>query len=267
MTNAKLTRSTNEWGLSINRESPIALYQQIADALRAEINSGRRRPFERLPTEHDLVEKLGVSRVTVRQAVRVLVESGLIFARQGKGLFIAGPPIEHELGTLRGFYDSLVMQGYHPRTSVLKFSREDTPPLISQLKQFDGAYYRFQRLYQIEELAIVLADVVLPSFGMELIREDVERYPVYSILQKIIKRDVVRASAQMSATRVPAEVATLLNVTSQETVLHMERTSFDQNGICLESTHFYILPEMFAFQMEVAGPLAISSAIRRVNPS
>lgn len=250
---------------TVDRASPVALYEQIAEILASEIHSKRRKAFERLPSEHEFTEIFGVSRVTVRQAMRKLAGSGLIVARQGKGLFVAGPPVEQELGALRGFYDSLVLQGYQPETAVIDFKRETPSLSIPELKQFDCDIYRFRRLYKIEDVAIVVADVYVPSFGIKLTREDVEQLPVYALIRKVLNRDVVRASVQVRAARTPDDVADLLSIGRNTPVLHMDRTSFDSRGLVLENTRFYIQPEMFAFQLDVAGPLDISSAIRRVN--
>ncbi|MCA9772091.1 MAG: FadR family transcriptional regulator [Myxococcales bacterium] len=58
---------------------------QVADALRAEILTGRHAPGERLPSEHELAARFGVSRLTVREAVKALAGQGLVRVQQGTG--------------------------------------------------------------------------------------------------------------------------------------------------------------------------------------
>jgi GntR family transcriptional repressor for pyruvate dehydrogenase complex len=71
-------------------------YQQLADDLRAEITSGRLQPGERLPPEPELCVKIGVSRSTVREALRLLASQHLIVTTRGVtgGSFVAHPDAE-----------------------------------------------------------------------------------------------------------------------------------------------------------------------------
>lgn len=66
-------------------------YLQLADDLRQELRSGRHAAGAHVATEHDLVRNRGVSRVTVRKAVDVLIGEGLLERRAGKGLFARQP--------------------------------------------------------------------------------------------------------------------------------------------------------------------------------
>ena len=73
------------------------LYHQIADQLRAGIASGVYPPDSRLPTEHELATRLGVSRPTVRQALDLLAREGIVVRVKGSGTFAAGGPWVHQL--------------------------------------------------------------------------------------------------------------------------------------------------------------------------
>src|SRR5258707_7713052 len=68
-----------------------AKYQQIADRLRDQIDSGALQPGERLPSEPDLVTQFDASRNTVRLALALLTNQGLVVTRQGLGTFVTEP--------------------------------------------------------------------------------------------------------------------------------------------------------------------------------
>jgi GntR family transcriptional regulator len=68
-----------------------AKYQQIADRLRDQIDSGALEPGERLPSEPDLVRQFDASRNTVRLALALLTNQGLVVTRQGLGTFVTEP--------------------------------------------------------------------------------------------------------------------------------------------------------------------------------
>ena len=245
--------------------SPV-LYVRIADDLAARIRSRELAPFAKLPSESELMAEYGVSRVTVRQSLRKLAEAGLVISRQGKGVFVAGAVVSQELSTLRGFYDSLVLQGHDPKATVVSFEHHRPKVAAGGLAPFEYDVYRFRRLYCLGDMPIAVADVTLPGAGRVVSREDVERFPVYALLRHVVKREVARAGVQVRAARSEAGIAKLLNVPPGATILQMERTSYDPKGLAVETTVFHIPPEVFAFQLEVAGPLQIASSLKRIDP-
>ena len=70
---------------ALDRDLAVPLYHQLQNILKAEIEMGRWRPDERLPSEQELGERFQVSKITVRQALTDLAQSGYIrgFVRQG----------------------------------------------------------------------------------------------------------------------------------------------------------------------------------------
>ena len=64
-------------------------YETVASKITALISSTGLQPGERLPTEHELGEQLGVSRTVVREAIKLLVAAGLVYTRRGSGLYVA----------------------------------------------------------------------------------------------------------------------------------------------------------------------------------
>ena len=246
--------------------SPV-LYERIAEELARDIRAKRLPPFAKLPSEAELMELHGVSRVTVRQALRKLADAGLVISRQGKGVFVAGVVVNQELSALRGFYDSLVAQGHDPGSTVLAFECRRSSVATPELQRFEYDIYTFRRLWRIGDLPVAVADASIPGNGKTVTRQDVERLPVYSIVRDVIGREVARASVQVRAARSSADIAKLLKVPSGATILQMERTSYDAEGLAVEATRFSVPPEVFAFQMEVAGPLQIASSIKRIVPA
>jgi DNA-binding transcriptional regulator YhcF (GntR family) len=69
-----------------------AVYRQIADDLRRQIDNGEWGPGHKIPSERDLQNAYRVSRVTSRRAVEVLVAEGLVTPVHGSGVFVAEPP-------------------------------------------------------------------------------------------------------------------------------------------------------------------------------
>jgi GntR family transcriptional regulator len=98
------------------------LYEQVADALRAEIRQGRYRPGDKLPSERELSETFKVSKVTARQAIVQLRAEGLVTSRVGYGVLVAepGPPRRLSDDILRGeaFYRAVGRLGLEPNVAT-----------------------------------------------------------------------------------------------------------------------------------------------------
>lgn len=86
-----------EWGIRLDRRNPgtsngVPLYLQVERRIEDLLLRGRYKSGDRIPPEVQLVESLGVSRITVRAGLTRLVERGLLERRQGSGTFLVRPP-------------------------------------------------------------------------------------------------------------------------------------------------------------------------------
>ena len=73
----------------MNKLSNKPLYDQVFDQIKDMIRSGTYCAGDQLPSEKELMERMGVSRVTVRQALRLLADAGIIETRKGKGSIVS----------------------------------------------------------------------------------------------------------------------------------------------------------------------------------
>lgn len=253
--------------MKVERDSSVSLYVQIADRLAREIAEGRHKPFERLPSEQSLMERYGVSRVTVRQAIGLLARQGLVEPKQGKGTFVAGPVVRHELADLRGFYDELVRSGNPPKTRLLKFEpREADAQTEVLLGAGPGEAMFLKRLYLLETHPFALARAWLPPIAKAISWQQAETNPLYSILENLLGQRVTRADVSIIARETDAEEARLLELPPRSPVLVMQRASYSPEGKGLEYSQFTVRPENYRFCLSVHGPLAITRQIQEVAP-
>ncbi len=110
----------------LNRGSGIPLYHQIQQRLLDQIQSGELKPGEPLPSIQRIAARMGVSQMTVRQAVRALCETGVIYSRQGKGTFISGIKLERDFRYVLSFSEETIARGATPSSRTLSF-RIQTP--------------------------------------------------------------------------------------------------------------------------------------------
>lgn len=251
--------------MKIRRESNITLYMQIADRLAREITSGRYKAFQRLPTEHDLMARYRVSRITVRQAIAQLIRQELVVSKQGKGTFVAGPVVQHALEELKGFYDTLIGQGHAPQTQLLEFGPKETPADIGLLlgASVKHAVY-LKRIYSLQGRPFALARAWLPPAAQRVAWDEATLNPLYAILQNLLSLKVERAEVSIIARQAETEESDLLKLKPASPLLVMERTSYSHAGEALEISRFSILPEHYRFRLSVQGPLAITRQIQEV---
>lgn len=152
---------------SINRESPIPVYYQVATDLKTRIRNEEWGKNGQIDPENDLVLQYGVSRVTLRQALAELEKDGLIKRYRGRGAFVNENPNQfiHELKY------SLVTGNYEPddaqslKAEVLEIVKIPEPykPVSDslRLKQDEAAIY-FKRLFFLEGKPIAIGKSWLP---------------------------------------------------------------------------------------------------------
>lgn len=247
----------------LRRDSHVALYAQVADLLKREIAAAPHPPAGRLPSEHDLMRRFGISRITVRQAIDLLIKEGLVVRKQGKGTYLAGSTVRHELQELRGFYDVMVAQGLRPEIRLLRFELIEPPPdVLARLQPQDRRLMFLQRLYSLEGEPIGLASTWLPAAASGVTWEQAETHPSYSILQQLLGIKIARASLAIRGRLAGRSLARTLNVSPKSAVLVLERTSYDREARAREFTEFFVDSESYAFTLSAEGPLPIDSGLR-----
>ncbi len=102
------------------------VWQQIRNALRADIDQGRYPPGGKLPTEADLSRRFGVNRHTIRRALAELHAAGLTRSQRGSGVFVAARPMSYPLGPRVRFHASMEAAGQVPAKEILRL--ETIPP-------------------------------------------------------------------------------------------------------------------------------------------
>jgi GntR family phosphonate transport system transcriptional regulator len=97
----------------------VTVWRQIAEAIEAEIAGGGLAPGVRLPTEAALSLRFGVNRHTVRQAVKSLVDKGVVRVTQGSGTYVEAKPLAYPISTRTRFSEIVVGQARDPAGKVI----------------------------------------------------------------------------------------------------------------------------------------------------
>ena len=244
----------------LDRSSVEPLYRQLAFTLLQMIDTGELAVGQRLPSEAALMKSFGVSRITVRQANELLVKHGKVTAHRGKGTYVAGRVLHHDLDALQGFYAALRSQGIEPKTNLIEWSA-DAGAFDDQRPASTDLPVRLKRLYAIDDRPFAVVVGYLPSAAATLGKVRAERLSVYEILTDFMGVRVARASVAIRCEFASNEVAILLGLKKRSMVLVMERQSFASDDQTCEFMRIFILPERYEFRLKVTGPFEIAPAV------
>ncbi len=155
-------------------------YQQIATDLRgriAELGGGRL-----LPSESDLSAEFAASRVTVRRALELLRDEGLVESRQGFGWIVSGEPLRQQLSELVTIEGELEAKGFEPSRQILEFAFETATKRVRAILGTDQVL-RVRRLNLADGAPFAVVTVWCPAeLGQHLSRRAVEHRPFYELL-------------------------------------------------------------------------------------
>ncbi len=163
---------------TLNRTNPLPLYAQLKEGLRSWIEQGLEdgslAPNDQIPPEYELTERFQVSRITVKRALDDLVAEGLVYSRQGKGTFIAGRKVEHDLGL---FSHTVMMEklGLVPSSQVLEAALIPAPSKVAQFLAIEEGVevVKLARLRLANEEPLSISTTYLPHHLVpNLLRHD-----------------------------------------------------------------------------------------------
>jgi DNA-binding LacI/PurR family transcriptional regulator len=162
------------------RDSPVPLYQQLLKEVRSRIVTGEWAVGSRLPNELDLASELGVSRMTVRQALSAAVDAGLLVRMRGKGTFVAHGVEQAEM---RGFVGHVVPFLSHSFDTRMLLGVESVLKVEGYRLVFsnsEGDIHAEQQMLQQLEAEGMLGCIVEPVDGQDdvLTQWVTRRYPV-----------------------------------------------------------------------------------------
>jgi DNA-binding GntR family transcriptional regulator len=227
-------------GVRLDHSSPVPLYHQAAQALERAIEDGRLPRGGKMDGELDLAEQLGISRPTMRAALKQLVDKGLLIRRRGVGTVVATKPVRRAVA-LTSLYDDLKEAGREPTTSVLGFGEALCPPEVAEQLGLEPAapVLRFERLRVAGDDPIALMRNFVPVGLAGIEKEDLERTGLYDLFRRSGIAPHV-ATQRVGARKAGDEEAELLEIERGDPVLTMTRTAYDTGGRPIEyGSHSY----------------------------
>lgn len=236
-------------GVTLDHNSPVPLYYQAARILEEAIEDGRLPKGSKLDSELDLAKQLEISRPTMRAAIRLLVDKGLLIRKRGIGTTVAPKPVRRAVA-LTSLYDDLKEAGREPGTRVLAFEETPCPPEIAERLGLEPAapVLRFERLRLADSEPIACMRNVVPAGLLEIEKKDLERTGLYELFRNSGISPHV-ATQRVGAQKAGSEEAEALEIDPGDPVLTMYRLTYDTNGRPIEYSCHRYPAESYWFEM------------------
>jgi len=225
------------------------LYHRVQSAIRFVIEDGQLGDDDALPPERDLAQSLEVSRVTVRNAIRGLVEEGLLVQRHGAGTFVSRR-IEMPLKTPTSFSEDMHARGMEPEYTMLDRHTGPATPLEADMLELSPGTV-VTRLYRVRSANKKPMCLELTSVPADVLPRDVDLgASLYSLLASRKARPV-RALQRLRAVLLEPEQARLLGVAPASAGLFVEQQSFLESGKPVEYTRTHYRGDSYDFVAEL----------------
>lgn len=240
----------------IDRNARLPLYHQLHEILHSRIIRGFWKPGDRLPTESEMVVEYGVSRITVRTVLDMLVKEGLIYRQAGRGTFVAHATLEQGLTHLISFTEDMQRRGYTVSTRVLFSGLMPANAYIAEkLRVSVGeelACLKRLRLADGEPMCIEYSHFV-HSHCRGILDHD---FSTHSLRDVKIREYGIRwshARQTVQAINASKEVAGLLGIRTRGALLFFERVSFSQDRVPMEFLQAYYRGDRYVLHNELQG--------------
>ena len=239
----------------------IPLYMQIAESLLEQIVTGKLSPEERLPSERELSKQLNVSRMTLRAALQVLDNKGLLVRRPGDGTYIANPKIERQAAKLVPFTESMRKRGYQTSAKVIVLEQRLAEVSIANRLNIpvSSLVYYCQRLRLINQEPVMLEQFTMPrDYFPNLEKYDLEKRSFYEIAENEYGVTIRQAQQSLEAVAATEFEAELLGIDPGDPLMLEYRLAFDPDGRPVECGNDLYRGDHFRFITEIA-PLDVRS--------
>ncbi|MCD8020799.1 MAG: GntR family transcriptional regulator [Clostridiales bacterium] len=154
--------------MKIDKNSQEPLYSQLMKDIKEQIQNGRYKAGEKIPTDIEIVDRYQVSRITVRRAIEELCAQGVLIKRQGKGTFVEAPRIYRKIekDNRLSFSESCRANGRKPSSHVLSCVLEKVESWQNEYLQLPEGekLYHIERVLLADDLPIIYEHIYIPPF-------------------------------------------------------------------------------------------------------
>ncbi len=226
--------------MKLNNEGPLPLYYQLEVIIREKIENEDYKIREQIPSEKNLAEEFGVSRMTARKAINNLVKEGILERRRGQGTFVNRRRIDYLPG-LMGFSEQVEMKGMKATSKLLEqkiiIANEEIAQRLTISEGEEVIFTARLRLADNEVLGFEKSYIPY-CICPELLKIDIVEESIYNYLKEAGYKPS-KAVQESEAIKADEKISNLLNMTEGEPILKNIRLTFSGSIPIEFSRNFY----------------------------
>ena len=240
--------------MTFDKAATTPLFEQLATAIASDINAGVYAAGDMIPSERELSERYGISRVTVRRAIERLVQRGVLTKRQGKGTFVDSIHLERQITQTPEVltFDQMCRDiGRTPGTKVLGVDRmpaRDRERRFLRLEEGSDVLW-VHRLRSADGIPVMYENSIFPVEGFEFLINEVWDEPsIFSLVERRLGCSACdHTQSTLRVLKADAALARVLAVPVGEP-LFLENVNFvDGQGEPLFIAHNYVVGTAMVF--------------------
>lgn len=216
------------------RRHTMPLYAQVANTLRGEIEAGAWPLGAQLPAIEDLAGRFGVARATMRQAIELLEQEGLVIRRHGHGTFVASDPRDQRWLHLASDWPSFVrmIEPLQPKLLLVE-SAQHQPRILDGEGRPAPAYQHLKRVHYNKDGPFCLIDIHLAADIYLRAPEDFRARTVVPVLARMVDIGIAKVRQTLTVDGANQAAAEYLKLPLGAPVAIVRRTITDRSGSCI----------------------------------
>jgi GntR family transcriptional regulator len=235
----------------------VSLRHSLAQELRTRILAGEWRPGDRIPSEPELARRRTVSRSSMRAAITMLEEDGVVSRKHGSGTYVTyRPALPHDLGRNFGVSSLIRSTGLNPGTVEQSSRSVPAPPAVAEaLELADGTpVSSFRRVRTADERRVV--DATDWCRSEHIAPEELPEIPEGSIYAALAARGLAvdHGVAHLTPSNADGEVARRLDVPRGTLLLTMDQVDRTADGVAVLVSREHHVADAFTFTVLRRGP-------------
>lgn len=235
--------------MTLKKQDILPLYKQLTDILRKDIEDGKFKKGEKIPTEIELSRLYGVSRITVRTALEELAKENLLIRKQGKGTFVNTDKFSRGINGLQSFTDMCREIGKKPGAKVIKCIIEDANDKDIEVLELEphSKIIVIERIRYADDIPVALEVSRLPERFTFLLDEDLNDTSMFSILSEKYQISFMNTRKTIELVFATYEMSRYLNVSQGHPLLSISSVSSDRDEIPSHRSMQFIVADKFKF--------------------
>ena len=216
--------------MEINKSNDIPLYIQLKNLILTKIKSNEYPSNLPIPSERQLADELSISRMTVRQAYRLLETEGLLYRVKGKGTYASMPVFEQK--NIMSFTTFVKDKGFTPITKILVYESSYGGEYLKNIFSPAGSteFYHIKRLRLADDVPLAIEDVYIPSIMCPGAKSSDFLGSLHEYLLAKHDRRIVKADSTITAVLPDGEQKALFQLNKTIPLLSVTSLNYDQRG-------------------------------------